>query len=62
MWGKYEEFKDEIQNLDRLMGMIKEIYGEFTKVPEDKIEEILKHDLWFDAQTCLDYSLVDEII
>jgi len=62
MWGKYEEFKDEIQNLDRLMGMIKEIYGEFTKVPEDKIDEILKHDLWFDAQTCLDYSLVDEII
>jgi len=62
MWGKYEEFKDEIQNLDRLMGMIKEIYGEFTKVPEDKIDEILKHDLWFDAQTCLEYSLVDEII
>lgn len=62
MWGKYNEFQDEIQNLDLLMATIKKIYAEFTKVPSQKIEEVLKHDLWFDAQTCLDYGLVDEII
>jgi len=26
MWGKYEEFKDEMENLDLLMARIKEIY------------------------------------
>ena len=62
MWGKYQEFQDEMQNLDRLMGMIKEIYREFTKVPTEKLDEILKHDLWFDAPMCVKYGLVDEII
>lgn len=62
MWGKYEEFKDEIKNLDKLMAMIKQIYKEYTEVPTDRLDEILKHDLWFDADECLKYGLVDEII
>lgn len=62
MWGKYQEFQDEMQNLDRLMITIKAIYKEFTKVPPEKIDEILKHDLWFDAPTCVKYGLADEIV
>ena len=60
-WGKYEEFKDEKQNLDKIMEMIKKVYAEYTKIPTKKLEEILKHDLWFDADQCLEYGLVDEI-
>lgn len=62
MWGKYEEFKDEMKNLNKLMSMIREIYGEYTNVPTKKLEGILKHDLWFDADECKEYGLVDEII
>ena len=62
MWGKYEEFKDEMQNLDKIMEMIKKVYGEYTKIPMKKLEGILKHDLWFDADQCKEYGLVDEII
>ncbi|MBA7541380.1 ATP-dependent Clp protease proteolytic subunit [subsurface metagenome] len=62
MWGKYEDFKDEMKNLNKLMSMIKEIYGEYTNVPVKKLEGILKHDLWFDANECKEYGLVDEII
>jgi len=62
MWGKYEEFKDEMQNLDKIMGMIKGVYAEYTKIPMSKLEEILKHDLWFDAKQCKEYGMVDEII
>ena len=62
MWGKYEEFKDEIQNLDKIMVMIKKVYEEYTKIPTKKLEEILKHDLWFDANECIEYGLVDEIV
>lgn len=62
MWGKYEEFKDEMENLDKLMAMIKKIYGEYTNIPTKKLEEILKHDLWFDANKCKEYGMVDEII
>jgi len=61
-WGTYEEFLDEKRNLDLLMGIIKGIYKEYTKVPMDKLDEILKHDLYLDSKKCLEYGLVDEII
>jgi len=32
-----------------------------ARIPDRKIDEILEHDLWFDAKTCLKYGLVDEI-
>ena len=62
VWGKYEEIKDDMKNCDRLMKMIKDIYFEYTRIPKKKLEGILKHDLWFDAEQCLEYGLVDEII
>jgi len=62
MWGKYEDFKDEMKNLDKFMTMIKEIYSEYTKIPMEKLEEILKHDLFFNANECKEYGLVDEVI
>ena len=62
MWGKYEEQKDHMQNSDLLMETIRSIYERHAKIPKRKLGEMLKRDLWFDAQTCLDYGLVDEII
>ena len=61
-WGKYSEFEDEKQNLDLMMTTIKNVYKKYTKVPMKKIDEILKHDLMWDAETCLGYGLVDEIV
>ena len=62
LWGKYSEIEDEKKNLDLMMETIKNVYKEYTKVPMRKIDEILKHDLLWDANTCLKYGLVDEII
>ena len=62
MWGKYEEQKDQMQNNDLLMDIIKDVYNKHTKIPKRKLREMLKRDLWFDAETCLEYGLVDEII
>ena len=61
-WGKYSEFQDAKQNLDLMMDTIKNVYKKYTKVPVKKLNEILKHDLMWDAETCLKYGLVDEII
>lgn len=61
-WGKYQELQDDMKNSDALMKRIKEIYEEKTKIPKTKMDEILKHDLWWDAKTCLRYGLVDEIL
>jgi ATP-dependent protease ClpP protease subunit len=62
MWGKYEELKDDMKNSDVLMNRIKSIYQEHTKIPKKKLNEVLKRDLWWDAETCLEYGLVDEIV
>ena len=62
MWGKYSEFKDEIENLDKFMAMIKKIYKQYTKLPMNKLDEILKHDLFFNSEEALSYGIVDEIL
>jgi len=62
LWGKYSEIEDEKKNLDLMMETIKRVYKEYTEVPEKKLDEILKHDLLWDAKTCLEYGLIDEVI
>ena len=61
-WGTYANFDDEKKNLDLMMKTIKDIYKQYTKLPMKKLDEMLKHDLMWDAQTCLKYGMIDEII
>jgi ATP-dependent protease ClpP protease subunit len=60
--GTFERLEDEQENNRRLMTLIKSLYKEYTKIPMKELDAILKKDLWFDAQTCLKYGLVDGII
>ena len=62
MWGKYEELKDDMENSENLMNVIKDIYNKHTNIPKKELDKVLKHDLWWDAETCLKYGLIDEII
>ena len=62
MWGKFEDFKDEMENLDLIMTKIKKIYKERTNLSMRQITEILKRDKWFDAEKCVEIGLVDEIV
>lgn len=60
-WGNYEQLSDDMINWDKFMKMLKGVYKEYTKVPMKELEEILKHDLWFDKDEALHYGIVDEI-
>jgi len=62
VWGTYHEIDDHKQNVDLLMEMIKDIYSQYTKVPSDELDGILKHDLYWDSKKCLALGLVDEIV
>lgn len=62
MFGSYWELRDAQQNFDNLMILLKNIYLEKTSVPEKEIDEILSHDIYWSAEQCLKYDLVDEII
>ena len=61
-WGKYSEVKDDMENIESLMKFIKKTYSEYTEVPEEEIDKILDHDLWWDAEKCLKMKLIDKII
>ena len=60
-WGKMCELEEEMENLKLLMQKIKQIYKTKTKVKKEQLDEILKHDLWWDAKKCLNFGLVDKI-
>jgi ATP-dependent protease ClpP protease subunit len=60
--GKYFEAKDDIKNFDLFMKISKEAYKKYTKIPSKKLNEIMKHDLYWTAETCLKYGLIDEIL
>ena len=61
-WGTYANFEDEKKNLDLMMTTIKNVYKKYTKVPVKKLNEILKHDLLWDANTCNEFGLIDEVV
>ena len=39
-----------------------DILSLLEKIPKNKLDEILKRDIWWDAQQCLEYGMIDEII
>jgi ATP-dependent protease ClpP protease subunit len=60
-FGKYEELVDDMENNNKLMDAIKNIYLSKTKIPEKILKDILKRDIYFDSKECLKYGLVDKI-
>ena len=61
-YGKFSEMEDDMENNRRIMKMIKDIYKQYTKVPMKQIDEILKHDLWFESSKCIELGLVDHVL
>jgi len=61
-WGKYRELQDFNKNITRFMDTIKHVYGVHTKLASEQLDGILDHDLWFTANECLDYGMVDTIL
>ena len=62
LWGNYTQFKDEIKNLELIMNLIKGVYLKRTTFNSTELEDLLSHDLYLNAEKCLAYGLVDEIL
>ena len=59
--GKLTEIEDDYQNLQQMHETIKSIYRQHTTIGESELEQMLKHDLWWKADKCLETGLVDAI-
>ena len=60
--GKLDEFRDEIENQNNLYEKISSIYLENSSMNQEELDDLLKHELWLDANRCLELGLIDKII
>lgn len=60
--GTYEDFNDEKQNMDLIMKIVKDIYLKHTKFTEEELNQLLKRDIYLNAEDAIKYGLADEII
>jgi len=62
VYGKFSELEEEFFNCENLMKMLKSFYKKNTKLPMKKLDELLKRDLWLNADECKQYGIIDEIL
>jgi ATP-dependent protease ClpP protease subunit len=59
--GKLTEIEDDYQNVAQMHRTIKAVYKKHTTLRDTDLDDILKHDLWWNADKCLQEGLVDEL-
>ena len=59
--GKLDDFRDEIQNQKELYEKITSIYLSHTKFKKKELEDLLKHELWLNSETCIEKGLADKV-
>ena len=62
VWGKMNEFEDEMKNLKTFNNKLIKLYKKYTNIDEAKLIKILKKDITWGSKTCLKLGLVDSII
>ena len=60
-WGKFEDFKEQMDNLEKFMKHFRDIYTRETNIPERRLNKLLKRDIYMDSKKCLKYDIVDSI-
>lgn len=61
-WGKFQDYKDQMENLEQFMDRFREIYVRETNIPDHKLKKILRRDVCMDAEKCLKYGVVDSVV
>lgn len=61
-WGTFSEMEDEMLNKKEWMERIIKVYEEKTKMKSADLRNLLKHDLYWNAEECLKRGLADKIV
>jgi len=61
-WGKFEDFKDQMKNLEQFMNRFKQIYSDETLIPKDRLNKFLNRDIYMDSARCIEWGVIDSII
>jgi ATP-dependent Clp endopeptidase proteolytic subunit ClpP len=60
--GKRNKILFESGISEKMMNIMKNIYQNFTKLPKNKLDDIMSNDAFFSTNECLKYGLVDKIL
>jgi len=61
-WGKFEDLKDEMKNCEKFMKMSKKLYGQYCNIPEKKMKNIMKKDIYLTPRKCVKWGIVEGIM
>ena len=61
-WGKFQELKDETKSLSKFMKTITTMYNKHTTIPKKKLDIMMKKDMYLDADECIKFKIVDEVL
>jgi ATP-dependent Clp protease, protease subunit len=62
LWGKHEDFRDEMSMQTKAMERLVQFYLKRSKLTEEEIRSRLTRDYWIDADTCVAEGFADEIL
>lgn len=64
MYGTSQQLQESLDETNRLWEVLKKLYLKYTDIPEEKIDDIVmkKQDWTLDAEECIKYKVVDEIL
>ena len=62
LWGKMSEINDEHVNLTKVMDHIVSFYADNSHLTKKRLAKLLKSDINWNAQECLQHGLVDRVL
>jgi len=60
-WSRMSEIEDEVENMKKIMDQIKDIYIEHTNLSRSELNKLLKRDIDWDVEKCIQSGLVDSV-
>ena len=61
-WGRYEDLKDEMENSNSIMEIIKGIYSENTSIPKTVLKQLMTREIYIDSQSALKWKIAHKVI
>ena len=62
LWGKYEDLKDEMKNCEKFMTMARNLYAQHCNIPDKKMKNIMKKDIYLTPDKCVKWGIVEGIL
>jgi ATP-dependent Clp endopeptidase proteolytic subunit ClpP len=61
IFGKFEDLKDEMESNKKVMKSLRRIYTSETSLPKEKLDDLMKRDVYLNSDECIKYGVVHGI-